>query len=404
MIVSLSVRDFLLVDRLDLEPDPGFTALTGETGAGKSIILDALAMALGGVAERRMIRPGADMSSVAVEFSLPPDHAVWRLLGDAGVSVSESETLTLKRIVKPSGPSRALLNDQPVSAGLLASVGASLVEIHGQHASAALWRVSAHRDLLDQYAGNESLLNETAKAWGTLKAARETHARLATESAGLDAMRETLQADIVRLQELAPVAGEADRLAEERSCLMQAERVGEALSLARAALEDGNMVARLGQAAREIDRVARLPGFDEPGSPARLAADALERTLIEVQESETAIEALAGCAEHDPERLETVESRLFALRAAARRHGVDVEALPETLADFLAQLETLGADGEAVEAAARAEREAAAAYHGAAGRLTAARKAAGERLSGAIGDELKPLKLDHSLLCFRHFL
>jgi len=178
MIVQISIRDFVLVSSLDLEPVNGFTALTGQTGAGKSIILDALGCALGGKAEKRYVRSGAERASISAEFAPPQSHQVWQVLEDAGIAASCDETLTLRRQIPANGPARAFLNDRPVSAALLSKIGETLVEIHGQHSASALTRPSRHRALLDQFAGNEALLSKCAAAWEKLSAARAHRIKL----------------------------------------------------------------------------------------------------------------------------------------------------------------------------------------------------------------------------------
>ncbi len=230
MLLSVSIRDFVLISRLDLSPGEGFTALTGETGAGKSIILDAIALALGGPADRGVIRAGAEQASVAAEFDLARDHPVWALLAAQGVAAEAGETLTLKRVVRAQGPARGFINDQPVSASLLAEAGDLLVEIHGQHAASSLMRPSSHRRLLDQFAGNEALLAECAAAWQALDAARAERARLKAEQDAAREAREWLEASVEELERLAPQKGEAERLSEERMRLMQSERIQEAVA------------------------------------------------------------------------------------------------------------------------------------------------------------------------------
>ena len=397
MLVSLSIRDFVLIDRLDLEPDSGFTALTGETGAGKSIILDALGLALGAAAEKRHVRAGAGQASVLAEFAPAPDHPVWAMLESEGVAADAGETLTLKRLVPRDGPSRALINGEAVSAALLGRIGASLVEIHGQHAAAALWRPSTHRVMLDNYAGNQDLLLKTAELWKQLAEARETRQRLSEGARDATALRESLDGDIERLQQLSPRVGEAATLTDLRQRLMQAERAGEAVRLAREVLEGGDVASGLAAATRELERVSQMKGFereDDPmGALARAAGGALERALIEIQEAEQAIGQLEAGCESDPDGLEATEARLFALRAEARRHEVEPDQLPEVLETCLERRESLVSNEDALEAAGEAERAAAAAWRAAADRLTRARKAAGERLAVAVAAELAPLRL-----------
>lgn len=393
----MSIRDFVLIERLDLEPGEGFTALTGETGAGKSIILDALGLALGAPAEKRQVRSGAGKASILAEFAPAADHPVWAALAEEGVEADPGETLTLKRILRRDGPSRALINDQAVSAGLLARIGGGLVEIHGQHAAAALWRPAAHRVMLDEYAGNQALLKEAASGWSRLQAARQERVRLAESVESASAVRETLDMDIQRLEELAPQPGEAEGLAGERQRRMQSERAGDGVRVAAEALEAGQVAAALATAARELERVSRLKGFDSDDQPlgrlARTGSEAFERALIEVQEAEQAVGELASCCEADPGKLETVEARLFALRAEARRHGVEPDDLPRVLEDCLQRREALSGGEAELEAAREAEKTAAAAWRSAVERLTRSRQAAAGRLSGAVARELAPLRL-----------
>ena len=398
MIIALSIRNLLLVDRLDLEPAEGFTALTGETGAGKSIILDALALALGGQADRGLIRAGEEQASITVAFAVPPGHPVWAQLGEAGLEACPDEALTFKRILKTSGPARAYINDQPVSAGLLAEVSDGLVEIHGQHAASALLRPGMHQVLLDQFAGNERLLEACRTAWTRLVDAREKVEGLAEADTQQAERRESLQADLNRLDDLSPQAGEATRLGAQRARLMQAERVSGQLTEAASALADGEVADILGRAARAMDQITRLAGFEdgEAGAEARAAASALERALIEVQEGERAIAALTSGITEDPEALDNIEARLFALRAAARKHAVEADLLPDLAARLQADLDALDCVGEALAKARAAEREALAAWHGAAEALSTARKAASTRLEKAVLAELKPLKLERT--------
>ena len=222
MILSLSIRDFVLIDRLDIEPGAGFTALTGETGAGKSIILDALSLAMGHGSDRGMIRAGQDQSSVAVEFSPPVSHPVWSALAEAGIDASPDETLTMKRVIRRNGPARAFLNDQPVSADLL-------VEIHGQHAASTLLKPSSHRRLLDQFAGNEKLLDMCATTHAAMAEASARRQELEDAHAEAIEHREWLAEAVAELSSLNPQEGEAAILTERRTLLMQSERVTEAV-------------------------------------------------------------------------------------------------------------------------------------------------------------------------------
>ena len=401
MLLSVSIRDFVLISRLDLSPGEGFTALTGETGAGKSIILDAMALALGGPADRGVIRAGAEQASVAAEFDVARDHPVWALLAGQGVAAEAGETLTLKRVVRAQGPARGFINDQPVSASLLAEAGDLLVEIHGQHAASSLMRPSSHRRLLDQFAGNDALLAECATAWQALEAARGARARLKAEQDAAREAREWLVASVEELERLAPQKGEAERLSEERMRLMQAERIQEAVAEAEEALAKGGSETVLGKAARAAERICRLPGFEsgegQLAETARAAAEAIERALIEVREAELAVARLAALPEASGD-LDAVEARLFALRAAARKYGGEAELLPARLEALRGRLDLVEAGDAGLKAAEAAENAARARWHGAAHRLTQARKGAAGRLEAAIAAELKPLKLGRATI------
>lgn len=401
MLLSVSIRDFVLISRLDLSPGEGFTALTGETGAGKSIILDAIALALGGPADRSVIRAGAEQASVAAEFEAGPDHPVRALLAAHGVGAEAGETLTLKRIVRANGPARGFINDQPVSAALLGEAGDLLVEIHGQHAASSLMRPSSHRRLLDQFAGNEALLADCASAWQALEAARGALAELRAQQAAARDAREWLEASVEELDRLAPRPGEAERLGAERMRLMQAERVSEAVAEAAEALAGGGAEAALGKAARAAERICRLPGFESGEGilpeAAKAAVEAIERALIEVREAESAVARLAGLPEASGD-LDTVEARLYALRAAGRKYGVEADLLPDRLDALRARLEMAEAGDAGLKQAEAAEAAARARWHGAAHRLTEARKGAAGRLEAAIAAELKPLKLGRATI------
>ena len=401
MLLSVSIRDFVLISRLDLSPGEGFTALTGETGAGKSIILDAIALALGGPADRGVIRAGAGQASVAAEFDVARDHPVWALLAAQGVAAEAGETLTLKRVVRAQGPARGFINDQPVSASLLAEAGDLLVEIHGQHAASSLMRPSSHRRLLDQFAGNEALLAECAAAWQALDAARAERARLKAEQDAAREAREWLEASVEELERLAPQKGEAERLSEERMRLMQAERIQEAVAEAEEALAKGGSETALGKAARAAERICRLPGFEsgegQLAETARAAAEAIERALIEVREAELAVARLSALPEASGD-LDAVEARLFALRAAARKYGGEAELLPDRLEALRGRLDLVEAGDAGLKKAEAAESAARARWHGAAHRLTQARMGAAGRLEAAIAAELKPLKLGRATI------
>lgn len=395
MLCAISLRNFVLIDRLDLEPGGGFTALTGETGAGKSIILDAMGVALGAPAERRFIRAGQAQATVTLAFSLSADHPVWTELEDNGVEVGRDEVLTLKRVIRAAGPVRSLVNDQPVGSALLRRIGQGLVEVHAQHASSSLMSVSAHRDLLDQFAGHGRELEACASAWQSFQERREAASALRISEKERTGRMAEVASEVEALSALAPVAGEAEALAARRTCLMHAERVSGHIAEVAQALAEGDVSGILGRATRQLEQISRLAGFEDSdmGREARGAAEAFERSLIEVQEAERALAALELGAVEDPGALEAAEVRLFALRAAARRHGVEPDALPQVLAEHEEQLSALQRIETDLKQAEEAERDALARWHAASEVLSNGRKAAARRLETAVAAELKPLKL-----------
>jgi DNA repair protein RecN (Recombination protein N) len=401
MMLSLSIRDFVLISRLDLSPAEGFTALTGETGAGKSIILDALSLALGGQADRSVIRHGAAQASVAAEFAPSASHPVWALLAAQGVAAQDGETLTLKRLVRAEGPARAFINDQPVSAALLAEAGELLVEVHGQHAASSLLRPAAHRRLLDQFAGNEALLAACAATHAARVDAREARAALEAESQSAAEAQAWLQETVAELARLGPQPGEATRLTAERAQLMQSERVLEAVAEATTALAAADAETALAKASRAAERICRLPGFDGAAGAlpeaAKAACEAIERAMIEMREAEGAIARLERMP-IDAGDLEGVEGRLFALRAMGRKLACDPDALNVQWEALAARLELVEAGELGIAAARKVERAAEARWHSAAHALSAARRAAASRLEAAIAAELAPLKLGRATI------
>ncbi|XBQ14961.1 MAG: DNA repair protein RecN [Oceanicaulis sp.] len=403
MLASLSIRDIVLIDTLDLEFSAGLSALTGETGAGKSILLGALGLACGDRAERSLVRAGADQAVATAVFEPEPGHPAFAALEEAGLRAEPGEPLILRRTLSADGRSRAHVNDQPASVGLLASLGELLVEIHGQHDGRGLLDPKTHRGLLDAYAGARAERDAVATAFTRLSEAKSrlealsvTRDKAASEEAFL---RDSLEA----LDALAPKPGEEASLAEERRFLQQAEAALTELSEAADAISGGEgLSGRLNSALRGLERVRAALGEDAgaegDAAAARAAVDraagALDRALIEFNEAEDALADAAQRFDVEPGRLDKVEERLFALRAAARKHDVAVDALAglrDTLAERLDLIEHADDRLKEAEAALRA---AEADYAKAAGALTKIRKAAAERLASAVEAELGPLKMD----------
>ena len=387
MLTALAIRDVVLIEALDLEFDRGLGTLTGETGAGKSILLDALGLALGTRADSGLVRSGAAQGSVSASFELPGDHPAFALIGANGFETEPGEALVIRRIVKADGGSRAFINDQPASAATLRELGGMLVEIHGQHDDRGLINPRGHRALLDSFGRLDVAAVAAAhRAWRTAEDALEL-ARTDLENAARD--REWLDHAVDELTRFAPEPGEEATLAAERSDMQKGARLSDDLAAVTAHLDgsDGGLAA-LRQAARRLDRIAP----EHPLLGEALAA--LDRAVIEASEAEDRLAAAADAMRFDPARLEMVETRLFDLRALARKHRVDADglaALRDELADRLERIEAGDAGIARLEAAARDARKA---YLDAAGQLSEARRAAAVRLDAAVAAELAPLKLD----------
>ncbi|MDJ0921616.1 MAG: DNA repair protein RecN [Henriciella sp.] len=397
MLVALSIRSFVLIDRLDLEAGQGFTALTGETGAGKSIILDALDLVLGGQANRGAIRKGSDQASISAEFAPPSDHEIWACFREHGLEIDPDEALVFRRTIAHKGPSRAFINGQSVSVALLGAAGRTLVEIHGQHAASGLMRPSTHRGLLDAFAGHQALLETCAKAWDEFELA--VGAREALEQAAKSARerQDWLEFAVEDLSKLSPDDGEADQLTAQRGALLQSEKIAENIQDARSAITTSAIEDNLAKTARATERLLRLEGLNalDNGISGAIekAAEAVERALIEVAEAQACVIALSDFAGDDTRVLDDVEARLFALRAAGRKYECDPNQLGNVLNQHRAALELCLSDTSALEAAKQAEADAEATWKTAASRLTRSRKKAAEQLEAAIMMELEPLHL-----------
>ena len=397
MIIALSIRSFVLIDRLDLDADHGLTALTGETGAGKSIILDALGLVLGGAVNRKMVRVGDSQASVTAEFCPPEDHIVWAALAENGVDADHAETLTLCRIIQAKGPSRAFVNGQPVNAATLSAIGDCLVEIHSQHAASGLMRPSSHLALLDAFSGNGTLAASCSQMWTTYETARQARRDLQAAATSAEERRDWLCFAVEELSKLGPEPGEAARLASQRGVLLQSEKLTENIEEADAALRAGTVEGAIAKAARATERVLRVQGLEtmEGGiaEAAQDAADAVERTLIELAEARTALTTLMTYTGHDDRALDQVEGRLFALRAAGRKYDANPDELHSVLETHRAALALCDADTAALDEAKALEAATQSDWQAAAEALSTARQAGAKRLEKAIMRELKPLHL-----------
>ena len=389
MLLRLSIRDLAVVAAADLEFGPGLCALTGETGAGKSILIDGLGLALGRRAGADMVRAGAARAEAAAVFAPAPGGPAAAWLAERGLEDDAGGEAALRRGVGADGRSRAFVNDRPVTVSALAELGRRLMEVHGQNDRIGLLDPDTHRAALDSFGGLGGGAARVAEAHAARRAAGAELAAAADAAARGAADRALLESQRDELAALAPEPGEAARLDSERRLAMARERIAEALSRAAAALDGEPGPERaLAAAARALHGAA-------PAAEGRLdaAAAALDRALVEAGEARAALDAAAAALEFDRERLEAVEARLFALRAAARKHGVEADRLPEAAAALEARVAAIrgGEAGlEALRAAAAAAQER---YGAAAARLGAGRRRAARRLEAEIDGELAALKL-----------
>ncbi len=397
MLTALSIRDVVLIERLDLSFGPGLTVMTGETGAGKSILLDSFVLALGARAEQGLVRDGTEQASVAAAFLPPPEHPVFALLAEQGIEGDDE--VVLRRVLGRDGRSRAFVNDQPVGAALLRRLGALLVEIQGQQDQMGLADPSGHAALLDAFGVAPALCEAVARCWRDWRGAAAALAEARESMAAARRDEDWLRHAVEELATLRPGEGEEERLAIERAALQQGEKRAEAIAatLAELAPRDRRSpgpAAALRAASRTLQRL--LPAEPAPTDPVAAALATLERAEEALAEAETLLTRLAETYDADPRRLEQAEERLFALRAAARKHQVAVAELPglfDTLAARLAALETGAARVEELQAVAEAARVA---YVSASARLSEARRAAAGRLDRAIARELPPLRLNRA--------
>jgi DNA repair protein RecN (Recombination protein N) len=399
MLIGLGVRDLVLIERLDLAFGPGLTALTGETGAGKSIVLDALGLASGRRADAGLVRRGAEQASATAIFAPGPDHKAWALLEEKGLGAAPDEDLVLRRTVSLDGRSRAFVNDQPATVAVLRELGALMIEVHGQHETVGLLDAATHRALLDSYGALGAELSACAEAWGRWRAARARAEALEDAAARSRDERAEHGHRLAELDRLDPKEGEEAALAEERALLGAAEKTIADFASAAEGFGEGALVRRLGQSLRALERArdrAMSAGAGAEGrAMLRIAAalEAAQRALGEVAEAEATIEAAAEAFDFEPDRLEKAEERLFALRAAARKLGVGVDALPSARADLAERLKALDLGEEQLGASRRVAAAARSDYLAAAKALSLARRAAGDRLAAAVEAELAPLKL-----------
>jgi len=400
MLSEISIRNVVLIESLDLELGAGLTAMTGETGAGKSIILDALGMATGARSDKGLVRAGAEKAQCVARFTLPQTHDVWAILNEAGLDADSADDLVLRRIVSADGRSRAYINDAPAGQKLLAAIGARVLEVHGQHDGRGLLDSATHRDLLDRFGGHADLLDACANTYTALKTAADTVETLKAKQLKADEDRAFYEHAIAELDRLAPNAGEDETLAGERKLLQNAEGALSELTTAAQALSgDGSFETRIAQGLAGLERVRSKIGESSEGHAGealKTASSAMEKALIELDEARSAVETAAGIFDFEPGRLDEVEQRLFALRAVARKYDVDVAGLAALRQNFGDELLALDHFSDNMQAAEAALASARAAYDKTADKLSKARRASAKKLDAHVAGELPPLKMERA--------
>ena len=387
MLRELAIHNIVLVDRLELEFEPGLGVLTGETGAGKSILLDALGLALGSRSDAGLVRSGQDSAAVSAELELSAEHPVLAQLREQGIEVDPGEPLIVRRTLKSDGGSRAFVAGGAVPAGLLREIGALSVEVHGQHDDRGLLNPKGHRALLDAFGKLDT--QPVASAWAEVIRIEAELGAARAEAAAAERDRAYLQHSCEEIEALDPEAGEETRLAEERTTMQAGLKAGESLSGLDELLGGSEgAVALLRQAARRIERGAA----DHPLLAEALAS--LDRAVIEASEAEDRIARAADALAFDPARLEQVEARLFDIRALARKHRVEPASLAGLGEQMRGQLAAIEAGTERLAELDRRLVAARHSYSEAAERLSKQRHEAAKRLDEAVSGELHPLKLD----------
>src|ERR1700712_1599540 len=395
MLARLSIRDIVLIERLDIEFSPGLAVLTGETGAGKSILLDAFALALGGRGDAGLVRHGAEQGQVTAVFDVPKGHPAAKILSDNGLddmSSQDSCEMILRRVQLADGRSRAFINDQAVSVQTLKALGTALVEIHGQHDERALVDAATHRRLLDAFAGLEKDVAALETLW---EARRAAHASLGEHRAGME--RAEREADYLRhaadeLKKLKPKDGEETTLAERRTSMMQGEKIAGDLREAQDAVSGNHSpVAALSAAVRRLERRAgNSPALVDP------AVKAIDAAINALEEADQHLSAALIAADFDPGELERIEERLFALRAASRKYSTPVDGLAALAAKYASDVALIDAGADQLTKLEKIAAEADKRYSAAATKLSAARTKSADKLNKAVNAELAPLKLERA--------
>ncbi|TPN47282.1 DNA repair protein RecN [Mesorhizobium sp. B1-1-4] len=390
MLSRLSIRDIVLIEKLDIDFQPGLSVLTGETGAGKSILLDALSLALGARGDASLVRHGAAQGQVIAVFDVPRNHPVRALLAEN--AIEDDGDIILRRLQTVDGRTRVFVNDQPSSVTLMRDVGRALVEIHGQHDERALVDPGAHRDVLDAFGGHLGAVRSTAEAWRHWRACEQELSRHRAKVAAAAREADYLRAAVAELTKLDPQPGEETELADLRAHMMRAEKIASEIHDAQDVLSGPS--SPLPQLASLLRRLQRKAG-EAPGLLDEVVKS-LDEAMLSLDAAQSGVEAALRATEYDPQRLEKAEERLFSLRAASRKHSVAVDDLAQLRDTMVADLADLDAGEErlhGLEKQAAAAREA---YDIAAAQLSSLRHAAAVGLTKAVMAELPALKLERA--------
>ncbi|TPM30726.1 DNA repair protein RecN [Mesorhizobium sp. B2-3-5] len=390
MLSRLSIRDIVLIEKLDIDFQPGLSVLTGETGAGKSILLDALSLALGARGDASLVRHGAAQGQVIAVFDVPRNHPVRALLAEN--AIEDDGDVILRRVQTADGRTRVFVNDQPSSVTLMRDVGRALVEIHGQHDERALVDPGAHRDVLDAFGGHLGVVRSTGEAWRHWRAGEQELSRHRAKVAAAAREADYLRAAVAELTRLDPQPGEETELAELRAHMMRAEKIASEIHDAQDVLSGpSSPLPQLASLLRRLQRKAtEAPGLLED------VVKSLDEAMLSLDAAQSGVEAALRATEYDPQRLEKAEERLFSLRAASRKHSVAVDDLAQLRDTMVADLADLDAGEErlhGLEKQAAAAREA---YDVAAAQLSSLRHAAAVGLTKAVMAELPALKLERA--------
>jgi len=388
MLVNLSIRNIVLIEKLDLTWRAGLCTLTGETGAGKSILLDALALATGARGDAGLVRSGAEQGTVTAAFDINEDKRVTRVLQEHDIPCEGQ--IILRRVQSKDGRSRAFINDAPVSVNLLKTVGSALVEIHGQNESQSLTDGPVQLSLIDSYAGHQDKVIQLKEKYSHLKECEEQLELYKNASDRAAAEEDFLRHALEELEKLDPIEGEEAKLSEERTLLMNSEKIAGYISEALALMEgDKALQSALNGALRQLEKVA-----DQAAGRLDTTITALERAVIEADEAQTQLLDASRDMIYDPQRLEQVEERLFGLKALARKHGVQVDQLPATKIMIQQQLEDIESGADRLEELQKNVAQAFKDYETLALSISKTRIEAADKLDKTVMKELEPLKLN----------